>query len=291
MPHYDGFAIMNDIAKRMSQEDYFPILVLTADNSAATRRQALACGAKDFVTKPFDTIEVVLRVKNLLHIRSLHTQPQDRNRSLEAEVRARTADLEEAQMDVLERLGLVTEYRDDDTGAHIRRVGDLAARVAAMMGMSHEQAEMIRLAAPLHDLGKVAIPDEILLKPGKLNVAEYAVVQRHAEVGMRILSGSRCRLLQLAEEIALTHHERWDGGGYPNGLSGQNIPLSGRIIAVVDVFDALTSRRPYKEPWSVPQALEEIKRLSGLHFDPLVVHAFLLVLSSAETPQALRLAA
>ncbi len=291
MPYLDGFDIMNGLADRLKREDYFPILVLTADTSASTKRQALASGAKDFVTKPFDTVEVVLRVKNLLHMRALHTQLRAKNQSLEAEVRARTADLEEAQIDVLDRLGLVTEYRDDDTGSHIRRVGDLAGRVALMLGMPPEQAETIRLAAPLHDLGKVAIPDEILLKPGRLTAEEFEVVKEHTQVGMRILSGSRSRLLQLAEEIALTHHERWDGGGYPYGLSGQDIPLSGRIIAVVDVFDALTNRRPYKEAWSQNSALEEIKRLSGIHFDPLVVHAFTLVLASERAPQALPLAA
>jgi len=274
MPYLDGFDILNLLADQLDPETYFPVLVLTADSSAATKRQALASGAKDFLTKPFDAVEVVLRVKNLLQMRALHTQLREHNRTLEEQVRARTADLEEAQVDVLERLGLVTEYRDDDTGSHIRRVGDLAWRVALQLGVSPRDAEMIRLAAPLHDLGKVAIPDEILLKPGRLTEAEFEIVKRHTEVGTRILSGSRSRLLQLAEEIAATHHERWDGAGYPGGLAHDEIPLSGRIIAVVDVFDALTSRRPYKTAWPEDRALAEIERLSGAHFDPEVVRAF-----------------
>jgi putative two-component system response regulator len=163
--------------------------------------------------------------------------------------------------------------------------------VALMLGMSAAQAEMIRLAAPLHDLGKVAIPDGILLKPGKLLPDEFAIVQQHTVIGVRILSGSRSRLLQMAEEIALTHHERWDGTGYPNGLAGEEIPLSGRIIAVVDVFDALTNRRPYKEAWSVNRAIEEIRALSGSHFDARVVHAFLEVLAAERADESVPLAA
>jgi len=224
-------------------------------------------------------------------MRSMHCRLRDQNMNLEAEVRARTCELEDAQRDVLERLGLVTEFRDDDTGGHIRRVGDLAGRVAIELGLAADLVERLRLAAPLHDLGKVAIPDEILLKPGKLDPDEFRIVQDHTLIGVRILAGSRSKLLQLAEEIALTHHERWDGQGYPYGLEGEQIPLSGRIIAVVDVFDALTSRRPYKEPWSVSAAMDEIARLSGLHFDPQVVGAFQRVIGAEQAFERLSLAA
>jgi putative two-component system response regulator len=291
MPHLDGFAIMQGVAERLSEEDYFPILVLTADTTADTKRRALSAGARDFVTKPFDAVEVVLRVRNLLQIRFLHNRLRRQNEWLEAEVRSRTRALEEAQIEVLDRLGLVTEYRDDATGAHTRRVGSLASRVALAAGLDADEADMIRLAAPLHDLGKVAIPDSILLKPGRLLPEEFALIQQHTTIGVRILSGSRSRLLRLAEEIALTHHERWDGSGYPHGLRGDAIPLSGRIIAVVDVYDALTHRRPYKEAWPAHEAEAEIERLSGTHFDPQVVRAFRKALAEERREEELPLAA
>ena len=291
MPYLDGFAVMSGLADRVPAHEYFPILVLTADTSAGTKRRALAGGARDFVTKPIDTVEVLLRVKNLLEMRSLHHELRLQNERLEDQVRARTQELEEAQRDVLERLGLVTEYRDDDTGAHTRRVGELAHRVAVRLGLDAAQAEMIRLAAPLHDLGKVAIPDEILLKPGRLDASEFAAVQEHTTIGVRILAGSRSRLLQLAEEIALTHHERWDGGGYPRGIAGEQIPIAGRIVAVVDVFDALTNKRPYKAAWTLTRALAEIRRLSGFHFDPRVVQAFDEVMAAEHARYELDLAA
>ncbi len=193
-------------------------------------------------------------------------------------MRERTAALEETQIEILERLALAAEYRDDETGEHIKRVGRTAAEIAKVLGWSEEEVELIRRAAPLHDVGKIAISDTILLKPGKLTPEEFERMKLHTTLGAKMLSGGRFPLLQLAEQIALTHHERWDGSGYI-GLQGEAIPIAGRIVAVADVFDALTSVRPYKNAWSTSDAIDEIRRQNGKQFDPRVVEAFLKVIS------------
>ncbi len=194
---------------------------------------------------------------------------------LEERVRERTRDLEEAQVEILERLGQLAEFRDDDTGEHTRRVSDMAASLAHELGMGDGEIQMLRLAAALHDIGKVAVPDIILLKPGKLTPEEFDTVKTHAPIGGRILAGGHSPVVQLAEQIARSHHERWDGRGYPEGLAGEAIPLAARILAVADVFDALTHERPYKNAWPVEDAVAEIARQSGAQFDPKVVEAFL----------------
>jgi putative two-component system response regulator len=276
MPHLDGFAVMGQIQDGLEPENYVPILILTADASAETKREALAQGAKDFLTKPFDATEVLLRIKNLLETRFLHLELKEHNRDLEERVYERTAELDQARLETLARLALAAEYRDDDTGEHTRRVGHAAALVADELGMDSSSVELIRRAAPLHDVGKIGIPDAVLLKPGKLTHDEFDHMKTHTEIGARILSSSKFTLLQLAEEVAQTHHERWDGSGY-TGLTGDAIPVGGRIVAVVDVFDALTHERPYKRAWPVAQAVEEIESQKGRHFDPEVVDAFLAV--------------
>jgi PAS domain S-box-containing protein len=189
--------------------------------------------------------------------------------------------LEEAHLETLSRLAAAAEYRDDDTGKHTRRVGELASQLAGKLGLPHEQVRLIRLAAPLHDVGKIAIPDAVLLKPGRLTRAEFGEIKTHTTLGAQMLAGGAFPLLAMAEAIALTHHERWDGGGYPAGLSGDDIPIAGRIVAVADVFDALTHARPYKFAWSRDDALAEIDRQRGLQFDPQVVEAFFSVMSDA----------
>jgi putative two-component system response regulator len=188
---------------------------------------------------------------------------------------AGTAELELARTETLERLARAAEFRDDETQQHAERIGLLAAKVGAELGLSADRVEDLRRAAPLHDVGKLAVPDAILLKPGRLDAAEFAIMRRHTTAGARILAGSSSPVLRLAEQIALTHHERWDGTGYPRGLAGARIPLAGRIVAVVDVFDALTHERPYKDAWPVDRALLEIEAGSGTQFDPQVVKAFL----------------
>jgi CHASE2 domain-containing sensor protein len=197
------------------------------------------------------------------------------NAALEQAVRERTAELEETQLEVVRRLARAAERRDEDTGEHVERIGVLCERLALAAGLSAGAAETLRHASVLHDVGKIGIPDRVLLKPGRLDAEEWAVMKTHAEIGASMLSGSPSPLVQLGEEIARTHHERWDGSGYPAGLRGEEIPLPGRIVAICDVFDALRSRRPYKEPWTMEQALDEIRSQRGRHFDPQLVDLFL----------------
>ena len=201
-------------------------------------------GAQDFLSKPFDPLEVLLRIKNLLETRALHLALQRQNDLLEEKVEQRRQELQAAQREILDRLALAAEFRDDDTRQHTARVGEISARIAATMGLPETIVEVIRLAAPLHDIGKIGMPDDILLKLGKLTESEFSTMQLHTTIGARILSGSAHAILQTAEQIAFTHHERWDGRGYLNGLKGDAIPLASRIVAVADVFDALTHRRP-----------------------------------------------
>jgi len=278
MPGLTGFEVMEQLRPVVRAGEFFPILVLTGDATAESKRRALSGGARDFLTKPFDQAEVVARVRNLLETQTLYRQSQDRNRLLESQVRARTRDLEDARTEVLERLALAAEFRDDNTGRHTQRVGRTSALLAQTLGLPDDEVELIRRAAPLHDVGKIGIPDAILLKPGKLHPDELRVMQTHTLIGGRILGEGRSPLLRLAERIALTHHECWDGGGYPLGLRGDAIPLEGRIVSVADVFDALTHERPYKRAWSADDAAAEIGRLSGRKFDPRVVAEFLQLL-------------
>jgi putative two-component system response regulator len=275
MPFLDGFEIMEHLTLWVQDGTYVPLLVLTADVSATTRERALTVGAKDFLNKPFDPTEVTLRVKNLLETRFLHLELKIQNELLEEKVSKRTEELEEARVEILERLALAAEYRDDDTHEHTRRVGQTAALLARTMGIQEAEVELIRRSSPLHDVGKIGIPDRILLKVDKLTEEEFEVMKSHTTIGARMLSGSRFQTLRFAAEIALTHHERWDGGGYPSGLSGNQIPLAGRIVALVDSFDALTHDRPYKKAWVLEEAVNEIKRQRSEQFDPRVVDTFL----------------
>ena len=284
MPHLDGLGVMAELSE-IAEASYLPILILSADVTPEARCDALSRGAKDFVNKPFQADEILLRIKTLLETRLLYLQIQNQNQVLEAKVRERTRALEEAQIEIVERLAVAAEFRDDNTGQHTQRVGQMSALLARQLGMPDMQVSLIRRAAPLHDVGKIGVPDAILLKLGKLTEQEFAIVKTHTVIGARILSGGKFPLLRLAEEIAFSHHERWDGTGYA-ALAGADIPVAGRIVAVADVFDALTQQRPYKPAWPVREAIAEIERQRGRQFDPGVVDAFLRVIEEQRLSDA-----
>jgi putative nucleotidyltransferase with HDIG domain len=274
MPKPDGFELMEILRPRIMTAPRMPVLVLTADITGDTRKRALSVGASDFLSKPLDPIEVRLRISNLLETRRLELEMIGQNQLLETRVGERTQDLEQARVELLERLALAAEYRDDNTQEHAARVGRTSALLARTIGLPAPDVEVLLRAAPLHDVGKIGVPDAILLKRAHLTPEEYAVMQAHTTIGAEILSGSEFAILQTARRIAASHHERWDGGGYPYGLAGEEIPLAGRLVALADVFDALVHERPYKEAWSLEQAVDEIGSLRGTHFDPNVVDAF-----------------
>ena len=279
MPHLSGLEVLEELQPLIGGSDYVPILILTADTAPETRQTALSMGAKDFLNKPFDGIEALLRIHNLLETRMLYLELRAQNERLDAKVRERTRELEEAQHEILTRLALASEYRDDQTGEHTRRVGHLAALLARELGLNDEEVELIRQAAPLHDIGKIGIPDAVLMKPGRLTVSEFDLMKSHAEIGERLLSGSRFPLLRLAQEIARTHHEHWNGAGY-FGLAGHAIPLASRIVTVADAFDAITHDRPYRPATTIRRAIEELRREAGRQFDPEVVDALSRVLEA-----------
>jgi putative two-component system response regulator len=279
MPDCDGFGVL-DILTPLINLERLPVLVVTGDGSRDARQQALTRGAKDFVTKPFDTIEVMLRVRNLLESRMLFQDLRKQNRTLLESASGRTRELESTRIEIIERLALAAEYRDDDTSQHNRRVGDLSARLAEAIGWTREDAGLLRRAAALHDIGKIGIPDALLRKPGALTDSEVRVMRTHAAIGARILGGSQIPLLQLAETVAISHHERWDGTGYPRGLKGSAIPLAGRIVAVVDAFDAITNHRPYRAARSVQVAMAVLREQSDRHYEGRLIEALERIVSA-----------
>ena len=286
MPHMDGYQVMEQLQAVIPLDGLPPILVLTAQHSQDFRQRALDSGARDYVTKPFDADELFSRVKNLLEVHQANKYMTQENAILDERVRQRTEELEaahkllhESRLQVVRRLGRAAEYRDNETGLHIIRMSKMAALIAKAAGMNEEECDLLLNAAPMHDIGKIGIPDHILLKPGKFEPDEWEIMKTHAQIGADILSGDDMPLLNMASDIALTHHERWDGNGYPNGLEGEGIPLVGRITALADVFDALTSVRPYKKAWTVEDSVALIKEESGKQFDPELVEYFLAILS------------
>ena len=258
--------------------EYRVSVLLLGELETAAKARALTLGVKDFLPEPFDHADVTARVRNLLESRRLRERLTTQTRYIEERFSARNRELDETQIEILERLASAVERRDDETGEHARRVGENAALLARELSLPQAEVELIRRAAPLHDVGKVAIPDAILLKPGKLTLEEYELMKSHTQIGARLLGGGQAILLNLAEQIALTHHERWDGKGYPMALRKWTIPMPGRIVAVVDTFDAITHDRPYKTSISIYEAVEELQRLKGGQFDPDVVEAFVKVL-------------
>jgi response regulator RpfG family c-di-GMP phosphodiesterase len=274
MPGMDGFELMERLGGLRERGRGVPFLVLTGDATGDAKRRALSLGARDFLTKPIDQVELLLRVSNVLQVQDLQDQLFAENLSLEDQVAERTSDLEQARLEILDRLALAAEYRDDETQEHAWRIGRTCGLLAMALDLPEREVELIGRAAPLHDIGKIGVPDSILLKQGKLTAAEFELMKTHATIGAEILSGSCSPLLLMAESIALSHHEHWDGCGYPAGLRGEEIPIEGRIVAVADVFDALMHERPYKPAWPLQEAVEEILRQAGRHFDPKVVEAF-----------------
>jgi putative two-component system response regulator len=258
-----GVDLLATLAPWIEGSPPMPVIAIAPAGAADARRRARAAGAKDFLAKPLDPTEIGARVENVLAAAQLTTQGGERS-----------VELEQTRLESVERLARLAEYRDDATYEHPQRVGRTAALLAERMGLANEVIDAIRKAAPLHDVGKVGVPDRILLKPSRLTAAEFELMKSHTLIGAEILAGSTWPVLQMAEEIAISHHERWDGTGYPDGKVEDEIPMSGRIVIVADNFDALTHSRPYAEAWDPEKAAAEIRRQSGQHFDPDVVEAF-----------------
>lgn len=273
MPEMDGISFTRQFRSFLNYED-IPVLMVTANNETNVRHDALISGVTDFLNKPLDNNEFMARVRNMLALRKNHKRLMNHAAWLAEEVSKATAKIKEQEQETIFCLAKAAEYRDPETGAHILRMAHYSKHIASMLGLSLEQQNLLLEAAPMHDIGKVGIPDSILLKPGKLTDKEFALMKHHAIIGYELLNTSSSHLLKVAAEIAYTHHEKFDGSGYPRGLSGNNIPLFGRIVAVADVFDALTSERPYKKAWDVKQASQLLRDGSGIHFDPSCVEAF-----------------
>ncbi len=273
MPGMDGFMVCRELKADPETRD-IPIIFITAVDDPRHKTKGLEAGAVDYITKPFEISEVKARVRTHLSLKIARETLTNQNQILEDRVRERTLELEKTQAEVIYRLGLAAEYRDMETGQHIRRMSEFCRILARAAGIEPKQADLMATACTMHDVGKIGIPDHILLKPGKLNVQEWEIMKTHCDIGRRLLAGGDSDILRMAEVIAGTHHERWDGTGYPLGLSGEDIPLSGRIACVCDVFDALISKRPYKEAWPLDLAVEEIRDKSGQFFDPRLAALF-----------------
>ncbi len=280
MPDLDGLSLLRRL-REQADKAMVPVLMVTADHEVALRHEALQAGANDFLTKPIDRIEFQARTRNFLALRLAQRQLADHAQHLAAEVAAATATISAREQDTIERLSRAAEYRDPETGAHVQRMAHYSALIARQLGWSAERQALVLRAAPMHDVGKVGTPDQILLKPGRLTPEEMAVMRQHAQIGHDILFDSDNPDLQAGAEIALHHHEKWDGTGYPRGLRGEAISPLGRVVAVADVFDALTSARPYKPAWSLERARAYLEENRGTHFDPVCVDAFLAVWEEA----------
>jgi putative two-component system response regulator len=274
MPEMDGFQVLEELPRHMAEGEYLPVLVLTGDDDPEIRRRALAAGAHDFLRKPFDVAEAEARVQNLLETRRLTQRVARQRDEMEERVRERTAELADTRTEILHRLARAAEYRDDVTGRHAERVGLLSSLLASELGFPHREVDIIRRTAPLHDIGKIGIPDAVLRKPGRLTRSEFELMKTHTLIGEEILGGGRNQILKAAAEIALCHHEQWDGSGYPHGLTGNDIPISARLVALADTFDTLSHNRPYKNAHPIDEVIAEIRRCRGTQFDPRVVDAF-----------------
>jgi two-component system response regulator RpfG len=273
MPEIDGIEFVSRL-RRLPHYAHVPMVMVTVSDDKKVRYAALDAGVTDFLIKPIDTRECLARCRNLLMLRRQQLVLQDKGRLLEGMVHEATQDVQAREKETLFRLARAGEFRDEETGNHVIRMARYSRLIAEAIGLSVQEAETIELAAPLHDIGKIGIPDGILLKPGKLNEAERREMQKHPLIGYEILKGSPSKYLRMGALIALGHHEKWDGSGYPHGLVGDHIPLPARIVAIADVYDALTSVRPYKAAWSTADAFEYLREGEGGHFDAELVRAF-----------------
>jgi len=280
MPGMDGF----EVTRKVRHDDahrLLPIILVTALKETEDRVKGIEAGCDDFISKPFDKLELLARVRSLLKVKAYNDLISNYQKELESEVAKRTEELKQAfekikaaSLETIYRLSKAAEYKDEDTGTHIKRMSHYSAALARRMGLDDKTIETILYAAPMHDVGKIGIPDLILLKPAKLDPLEWEIMKQHTAIGAAILKGSDAEFIKLGEIIAQSHHEKWDGSGYPKGLKGQEIPIASRIVALADVFDALTTKRPYKEPIPVEKSLSMIMEGRGTHFDPDVIDAF-----------------
>jgi two-component system, response regulator RpfG len=285
MPEMNGIEFVR-LLKTLPQYESVPVIMITIKKDADTRYAALDAGVADFLSKPVDIYECTARSKNLLTMHQQHIALQNRSNLFENLVKAATAEIKSREKETIMRLARAGEHKDYDTAMHLQRMSLYSRAIAETIGLSDEEAEIIELAAPLHDIGKIGIPDSILLKKGNLDDQELKLMRKHPIIGYEILQDSPSKYLQKGSEIALAHHERFDGSGYPYALKGTDIPLSARIVAIADVFDALTSVRPYKEAWSIDKALEYVREESGRHFDPALVKVMLTMRSQLEKIQS-----
>ena len=273
MPKLDGVEVLKTLR---SFETYrlVPMIMIASTISRDVKLQAIQAGATDFLNKPVDWVEMQARVKNLVALRQAQIELAARASQLAAEVAMATASLVAREEEIIWRLARAIEYRDGTTGEHVSRVAEICRLLAGKLGLGAERSRILYLAAPLHDIGKIGICDQVLQKPGRLTPEEMAVMRRHVDFGAEVLAGATTEVVRVAAAIARTHHEKWDGSGYPAGLSGEAIPIEGRITALADVFDALCSERPYKAAWPIEKAFAEIVACAGSHFDPACVDAF-----------------
>ena len=274
------FEILREVKGNKANKN-IPVVLMTGHDEGDARQKALVAGVDDFLNKPPDQAELTTRVNSLLKIREYNVRTNSFHETLDSEVQQRTMELTKAlerikaaSLDTVYRLSRAAEYKDEDTGAHVQRMSHYSSAIARGMRMDVDFVENILWAAPMHDIGKIGIPDRVLQKPGKLNPAEWEIMKQHSVIGAEILKDASADFMIMGADIALSHHEKWDGSGYPEGISKADIPLAGRIVAVADVFDALTSKRPYKEAFPLEKALDIIKEGHGVHFDPDVVDTF-----------------